>query len=184
MGCWNETCALTKTPIVTPEECWMLLFQKKFLQWDNWWLEDPKLCWVATYKGSYDDYGWLDNADRDIVEEYDGVVRVFVSIEAMQYAVKMAAHEVKSSYHYKHDLEIQKLFGEFTEIAGKQHKVRLYAAEPFYVETMCAEWLAKSLRSSLFGSFSTQNTTEDFCHVKALQKITNKRFKTLLDEEY
>lgn len=72
MGCWNETCAVTNLPILSGEACVMVVFESRLLLKENdWQLEDILqllLSWpnylVAVYKGTYNDYGYLNEAPK------------------------------------------------------------------------------------------------------------------------
>lgn len=74
MGCWQETCALTNTPIYEGERCVMLVLDEKEFNLymkhfplspigmrgtDNQWR-----MFKAVHKGTYNDYGWLNEVER------------------------------------------------------------------------------------------------------------------------
>lgn len=62
MGCWDETCALTNTPIRCGSPCVMVLIERErrnrfYGPFGNSWLDFNKV--KGIYKGYYNDYGWM-----------------------------------------------------------------------------------------------------------------------------
>jgi hypothetical protein len=74
MGCWEETCALTNTPIYNGERCVMLELDEpqlgiylKFSPLSPMGTKGSDHQWrmfKALHRGTYNDYGWLEELDR------------------------------------------------------------------------------------------------------------------------
>lgn len=186
MGCWNETCALTHTPITEGEECYMIVVPRHmFKDDDSWQLEFPRYSWLGTFKGSYNDYGWLDNLDEKVGEyEYDQLVRVFICMEAAEYAFTRFRSEVISGYHYKNAVEMTKLFADLDKISDNSIQKQVYPElAPLYIETMCFVHLAQMNRMNMFGASTSQMRSESYEYAIDLWKIAKKRYESLIVEE-
>lgn len=86
MGCWEETCALTNTPIYAGERCVMLELDKE--QLDRYMKLNPLTpigiqgsdsqwrMFKAIHRGTYNDYGWLEELGS-LVQKAPGLPVVY-----------------------------------------------------------------------------------------------------------
>jgi hypothetical protein len=80
MGCWDETCALTRTAIRDSEPCVMTRFSKKKFKTEAFGeIESPFIfrCVTGIYKGTYNAYGGL-NKNPELNNNSDKEYIVFV----------------------------------------------------------------------------------------------------------
>lgn len=178
MGCWNETCALTHTPILAGEECYMVIVHRASAMKDYWQLEFPIFAWQGTFKGHYNDYGWLDEVDQEKYN-YDKLLRIFVCKEAAEYAIEKYRSEVEKSYRYVDALEMTKLLADIKA----EKKIEYKELNPLYIETMCFVYLGHMNRMNLFGASTSQMVTESFEFAKDLWEIARRRYETFVAEE-
>jgi hypothetical protein len=180
MGCWNETCALTHTPITNGEECWMVVLKKDIFSQDYWQLEFPRYSWLGTFFGKYNDYGWLEEVPEEVDgHEYDDVARFFVSKEAADYAINRFRRQVEKSYQFTNAVEMEKLLARLSNSTPIDY-VELH---PNYIETQCFVYLAHSNRMNLFGATTSQMRSESFDCAKDLWEIAKRRYEALIVEE-
>jgi hypothetical protein len=62
MGCWMETCFLTRAPIFYGEEVYMIVLKEGTTQ-DHLFMYPHLNNRVKVFKGNYDSYGWLEGLD-------------------------------------------------------------------------------------------------------------------------
>jgi len=63
MGCWQPSCGLTNVPIHQDQKCVMVIVQDED-RWDSYYDWLPRRT-EAIYKGTYNDYGWLNEIPKD-----------------------------------------------------------------------------------------------------------------------
>lgn len=76
MGCWEETCAVTRTPIFAGDPVVMILFkdQRQFKYRFQWFLEndgDAHTQVEALYFGTYNDYGWINEVEDPTYDKHE-----------------------------------------------------------------------------------------------------------------
>lgn len=102
MGCWQETCALTLTPIYETDEVVCLSFAEEVLT-DSRRIFSPCDCALAYLKdiqfGTYDDYGYINESEY---KRPENTVFIFLHKKAWEFLVKTGLNENDSavlSYH-------------------------------------------------------------------------------------
>lgn len=69
MGCWEETCGITRQPIFTGDPCVMVVFDDHAKEgFDSWIVFDYTFDFEYVkeiHKGTYNDSGWLEECPHD-----------------------------------------------------------------------------------------------------------------------
>jgi hypothetical protein len=123
MGCWQETCGLTNTPIYQDERCVMVVIDVEWRQ-HEWEIrakygEDGTFLgqratasqWKivhSIHRGTYNDYGWLNEVDEVTTDEIGHIAPALFFHEAVwdwaqtqDQKVWMLAFESAESYDVK-----------------------------------------------------------------------------------
>lgn len=95
MGCFNITCAITRTPIIDKDECVILLFKPEAadrLRMDSMMglhceLDDN---FVAAYYGKYRGYGDVDSCPVDNLTDTNQYFVVPISRQAWDFGIKLS----------------------------------------------------------------------------------------------
>lgn len=95
MGCFNETCKITRLPILADEHVVVFTIPKDVLKYKDETIQPifDNIHKVKKYIGRYDDYGWLENIEISD-EEYENTFKIFIKYTIFNF--------IKSWLEYKH----------------------------------------------------------------------------------
>ena len=92
MGCWDETCGITRQPIFCGDPCVMVVFDHTKKCFDGWVTFDGSFDFSFVqeiHKGTYDDYGWLEEVHRDNGDPRMDMPIVFFHQKVWDQCIKM-----------------------------------------------------------------------------------------------
>jgi hypothetical protein len=127
MGCWTETCVLSKLPIRAYETCYMLVGNNILnMLFDT---EDIKFItkkpyYLNIYLGTYDDYGRLEEFEP--LDEDDDKDVFFVNVDVWKWL--LSNYELLLSYH-SHPYTKQHYQEEFDAISFFCNTASIYTDE-------------------------------------------------------
>lgn len=92
MGCWDETCGITRQPIFADDPCVMVVFDNTKPYFDGWITFTSSFCWdyvKEIHKGTYNDYGWIEELPHDQDDPRMNMPIVFFHQEVWDQCIKM-----------------------------------------------------------------------------------------------
>jgi hypothetical protein len=88
MGCWDETCGITRQPIHADQPCVMVVLHSSLSELltshPDFFIRRTK----AIYKGTYNDYGWIEEKTEEDSEEYGQDQAIFFHKDAWDRVVE------------------------------------------------------------------------------------------------
>lgn len=179
MGCWQETCVVTNTPILEDEKCLMFVFKGELGEFHDDY-QHLLRCFVYAKEGKYNDYGSV----RGAPEKFKGnrfinkkIKNVFISKEVIdKLRENWSISENVERFLFVHTNEI------FKELYGN-----LSIQKTEHYELLNRLWcLLSSTRRSLFGTLGTQcqhGIEEEYETVMELTKARIATYKKLTKED-
>ena len=171
MGCWQETCVLTNTPILEDEKCVMFVFSKDARPGGDDF-QHLMECLLYFKEGKYDDYGSVKGTPQKYRGNFhsdDKIKKVFVSREVVE--------------KLREKWSISEHISRFTKILGYAPFKELYPnvivhKEDQYELLLRLFLLLSSTRRSIFGTMGTgcQHGIEE--EYETVMKLTNARITT------
>lgn len=127
MGCWNETCGITQLPICYRDKVRMILIVKSELDTRV----NSNVCYHYTtdlwmpfglpLKGTYDEYGGLENIEKDIASDLllDTLKNVVLEVpDRMGYSFKISDLDWKTALQFLTDEGLRIKDGPSTDLEG------------------------------------------------------------------
>jgi hypothetical protein len=141
MGCWQETCGLTNTPIYEGERCVMVVIDVKWQkhQWQN--LAKYGDCggyigtrgsptqWLivhSIHRGTYNDYGWLNEVDEVTIDKIGHIApAAFFHENVWDWALQQGEDPKYAFFEAEmYDLKVTPELKEFAKICSVAFSLR------------------------------------------------------------
>lgn len=158
MGCWDETCGITRQPIFSGDPCVMVVFDHTKRDFNGWIVFSHTSDWdyvKEIHKGTYNDYGWLEELPHDHDDPRLNMPIVFFHQEVWDQCIKMQREKISINdieeelVHLKHS----KMTQELGSIVASKIPLEDYALPDHFEEFLLISAFAHSTRRVLLSAY-------------------------------